>query len=146
MIFLLDTNILSELVRPRPSSAVLAWLGARGDDCFRISVVTLAELRYGIDRLGESERRLSLDRWYRQDVLAAFAGRIMEIDLPVLVEARHIIDRLKLAGLTVSYADLLIAATARRHGLVLATRNVRDFEATGVTLANPWQGTADTPP
>ena len=138
MSFLLDTNVVSEWTRPRPDTGVVRWLAEADEDRVFISVVTLAELRHGIERLPAGARRDRLALWLTEQVPARFEARV----LPVDAEAAHcwgrVMARAQAAGRPIGTMDAFIAATAERHDLVLVTRNVSDFAAAGVRLLNPW--------
>lgn len=135
--FLIDTNVISELrKRSRANPRVLAWADQSDEAAFRLSCITLMEVRYGallIQRQDATQGELML-RWLMRDVIGAFAGRILPIDETVAIAcaALHVPDRKP-------ERDALIAATALVHNLVLVTRNTKDFVSTGVTLFNPWE-------
>ena len=138
MSFLLDTNVVSEWVKSRPDRSVVAWLAAVDEDQVFISVVTLAELRYGIERMAPSRRRNRLAQWLRDDLPLRFDGRVLSID-PIVAEAwGKVVARSEAAGRPIGATDALIAATAEAHGLTLVTRNVPDFEASIKAIINPW--------
>jgi hypothetical protein len=136
--FLIDTNVISELrKRGRANPRVLAWADRSDESAFRLSCITLMEVRYGallIQRRDAAQGELML-KWLMRDVIGAFAGRILPIDETVAIAcaALHVPDRKP-------ERDAFIAATALVHNLVLVTRNTKDFVATGVTLFNPWEG------
>jgi predicted nucleic acid-binding protein len=136
--FLLDTNVVSEWVKPRPDPSVVAWLVAVDEDQVFISVVTLAELRYGIERMRPSIRRNRLAQWLRDDLPIRFDGRVLSID-PIVADAwGKVVARSKAAGHPIGATDAFIAATAEAHGLTLVTRNGSDFEASIKAVINPW--------
>jgi predicted nucleic acid-binding protein len=136
--FLLDTNVVSEWVKPRPDPSVVAWLAAVDEDQVFISVVTLAELRYGIERMRPSIRRNLLVQWLRDDLPIRFDGRVLSID-PIVADAwGKVAARSKAAGRPIGAMDAFIAATAEAHGLTLVTRNGSDFEASIKAVINPW--------
>jgi toxin FitB len=136
--FLLDTNVVSEWVKPRPDPSVVAWLAAVDEDQVFISVMTLAELRYGIERMRPSIRRNRLAQWLRDDLPIRFDGRVLSID-PIVVDAwGKVVARSEAAGRPIGSMDAFIAATAEAHGLTLVTRNGSDFEASIKAVINPW--------
>jgi predicted nucleic acid-binding protein len=142
--FLLDTNVVSEWVKSRPDRSVVAWLAAVDEDQVFISVVTLAELRYGIERMAPSRRRNRLAQWLRDDLLLRFDGRVLSID-PIVAEAwGKVVACSEAAGRPIGAMDAFIAATAEAHGLTLVTRNAPDFEASIKAIINPWVD-EDTP-
>lgn len=140
MSFLLDTNVISELIKPSPDETVVGWLDETDEDRLFLSAVTLAEVFRGIERLPHGRRRRSLDEWLRDDMLVRFEGRLLPIDLAVAEAWGQVTAQCEVAGRPIGILDAFIAATARVHGLQLATRNVKDFEATEVPTVNPWKG------
>ena len=139
MNFLLDTNVVSEWVKPRPDTGVTTWLAEADEDRVFISVVTLAELRHGIERLPPGARRDRLDAWLTGQLPARFETRIVPVDAETAHGWGRVMARGQAAGDPVGTMDAFIAATAEQHGLTLVTRNVRDFEALGIGLVNPWR-------
>ena len=138
MSFLLDTNVVSELVRPRPDPGLVEWLAEHDEDQVFLSVVTLAELRYGIARLPVGRRRQSLEEWLLGELLQRFEGRILPIDNNVALTWGEVTAECAAVGRPIEAMDALIAATARVRALELVTRNTRDFEATLISIHNPW--------
>lgn len=140
MRWLLDTNIVSETVKPRPSKTVVDWLAARAPDLLAISVVTLAELRTGIPSAGTKNRRHQLDEWMETALPDWFGERILPLTLPILTDWLQLGRTLAARGSTRDPTDLLIASTARTHDLIIVSRNVRDFKGTGTVVYDPWSG------
>ncbi|HRQ65123.1 MAG TPA: type II toxin-antitoxin system VapC family toxin [Xanthomonadaceae bacterium] len=138
MSFLLDTNVVSEWVKPRPDPGVVAWLADIDEDRVFISVVTLAELRHGIERLDDSRRRKRLDEWLHDDLPLRFEGRVLPIDAEVAHAWGWVVARREAAGRPIGPMDAFIAAIAQVHDLALVTRNESDFRTTVKTMVNPW--------
>ncbi len=138
MRILLDTNVLSEVRRPKPNRRVIENLLAFDPDNVYVSSITIGEFVYGIDRLPKSKKRAELERWLL-GIEQMYAGRILPFD----TETAHLWGQLMATaqskGQTMSPQDGQIAATAIQHGLHLMTRNVFDFEMSGVMLINPWE-------
>lgn len=135
---LLDTNILSELMRPVPDASVERWLADQPAASVFISAITEAELRYGLAILPIGKRRSGLTA-VMQDMLAEdFNGRILPFDSPAAVAFAEIAADRRHAGRPISQADAQIAAIARSRGATIATRNVLDFEECGIRVINPW--------
>jgi predicted nucleic acid-binding protein len=133
--YLLDTNLVSELRRKAPNPGVLAWMQQRPASTLFLSVLTLGELRKGVEGLADAQRKLMLNDWLESDLPTFFTGRILAIDADV----SDLWGRMMAAaGRPLPAIDSLIAATAARHDLSLVTRNVRDFEGLGIALINPW--------
>jgi len=133
MTYLLDTDVVSELVRPRPEPKVRAWLAARAD--VALSVISIEEIVFGIER-APAARRQRLTAWF--DDLLDNVSRIEEITPAIARAAGELRARRTHAGRPVAQADMLIAATALIHGFSLATRNVPDFEDCGVIIFDPF--------
>lgn len=138
--FLLDTNVLSELRRPRPEPRVRAFIAAQRLDQLFISSVTLAEIRFGIERLADHAKRAMLQDWLAQRVRPVFAGRILPVSEDVMLKWRLLVEKGRKTGYSFSQPDLIIAATAACHGLTAVSRDTREFERAGVAALNPWRG------
>jgi len=136
--WLLDTNVLSELRRPQPAPAVVAFISAQPLNQLYVSEVTFAEIRFGIELIAAPERRAELRHWLEQQLRPMFTTRILPISEDVLLQWRLIIESGRRAGHTFSHPDVLIAATAAQHGLTVVTRDSSDFIAAGVATLNPW--------
>lgn len=138
MSFLLDTNVVSEWVRPRPDAGVIAWLAEVDEDRVFISVVTLAELHYGVERMAAGQRRRRLDEWLRHEVPSRFDGRVLPVDETIAYAWGRLTALREASGRPIGVADAFIAATAEVHGLTLVTRNAADFERVVKAILNPW--------
>jgi predicted nucleic acid-binding protein len=136
--FLLDTNVISELIRPKPDSKVTKWIDANDEELLFLSVLTLGEIRKGVVLLPRSARRTALEAWLLSDLPLRFSGRILNIDQEVADRWGHLSGLTSARGANVAVIDGLLAATAREHNLTFVTRNTKDVAATGVSLFNPW--------
>ncbi len=136
--FLLDTNVISELIRPRPERKVTAWIDATEEELLFLSVLTFGEIRKGIVQLPRSSRRTSLEAWLSSDLPLRFSHRILSIDRETVDRWGHLAGLMSLKRANVPVIDGLLAATAVQHNLTLVTRNTKDVAATGVSLFNPW--------
>ena len=140
MPWLLDTNILSEIRRPKPEPKVLAFIAGLHLNQLYISVVTLAELRFGIQRLNtDSVLRAELERWLTETIRPMFDGRVLPITEDIMLRWRVLLEDGRKRGHTYSQPDLIIAATALQHGLSVATRDRSDYDKADVTVFNPWE-------
>lgn len=137
MSFLLDTNVVSECVRPRPDPGVVSWLAETDEDRVFISVITLAELRYGIERMTAGQHRHRLDEWLREELPLRFEGRVLPIDAAIANTWGRLTALREMSGRPIGAADAFIAATAEARDLTLVTRNVSDFERTVKAVGNP---------
>lgn len=135
MTYLLDTNVLSELRRRVPDPKVVEWVERRPATTLHLSVLTLGELRKGIEALPPGERRRGLSDWLEVELTGFFAGRVLPIDVAVADRWGRLVTA---AARPVAAIDSLLAATALTHGLVLVTRNVRDFGFSGLEVVDPW--------
>ena len=137
--YLLDTNVVSELVRPNPNANVVAWVRAEDETRFYLSVLSFGEIRRGIEQLPQSPRRERLRLWLEVDLTDRFQGRILDIDRRVAEIWGIIMARGAAASVRLPSIDILIAATAERHGMVVATRNLRDFAFAAISAVSPWE-------
>lgn len=135
---LLDTNLISEPLRAAPEPRVVAWLDAQPLETLFLSVVSVAELRYGVARLPNGRRRKALAERLETQVLPAFAGRILAFDLPATQAYADLMAKAQAAGQPIGMANGLIAAIARTHGMTVATRDTAPFAAAGVPVIDPW--------
>jgi toxin FitB len=138
MRWLLDTNILSELRRPKPEPKVVSFIAQQPLELLYISVVTLAEIRFGIEVLPDVARRSELNDWLAHKVRTMFEQRVLPITEDVMLKWRLLVDEGRKIGHTFSQPDLIIAATAQHHGLTIVSRDASDFEKARVTVFNPW--------
>lgn len=135
MSYLIDTNVLSEMRRKAPEPSVVRWFARRPPVTLYLSVLTLGEIRKGIETLADPQRRHALLDWLETDLPAFFAGRILPVDAGVADRWGHLLAR---AGRPLPAIDSLLVATAGRHGLALVTRNLRDTQGLGVEVIDPW--------
>ncbi len=137
---MLDTNIISELIRQRPQPKVVAFIAGQPLESLYISCVTLAEIRFGIERAKDPARRAALHDWLANSVRPMFEQRVLSVSEDVMFTWRVLVETGRKHGHTFPQPDLIIAATALHHGLGCATRNTHDYAKTGVELINPWTG------
>ena len=135
MSYLIDTNVLSELRRKTPDARVVQWLAARPVSTLYLSVLTLGELRKGIEAMPKSARRLALLDWLETERPAFFEGRVLPVNAAVADRWGRL---LAMAKRPIPAVDSLLAATAAHHGLSLVTRNVMDVKNLQVQVINPW--------
>jgi predicted nucleic acid-binding protein len=138
--WLLDTNVLSELRRPRPEPKVVAFVAGQPLDSLFISSVTLAEIRFGIELVAEAGRRAELIDWLTHKVRPMFDQRVLQVTEDVMLKWRLLVEDGRKAGHTFSQPDLIIAATALEHGLTVVSRDTADHERARATVLNPWTG------
>jgi predicted nucleic acid-binding protein len=135
---LLDTNVVSEIRRPEPDTRVLEWLSRLEYRAGYLSVISISEIRFGIERIPHGNRRRLLEHWLEHQIAVDFGDRLLPVDEHVADRGGTVRARALAAGRPMSVMDSLIAATADVHGLTLVTRNIRDFEIWGGPIDNPW--------
>jgi tRNA(fMet)-specific endonuclease VapC len=137
--YLLDTNVILELIARRPNRQVVQWIDALDANSVYLSVITIGELRKGIEKLADSRRKDNLSSWLNDDLLVRFEGRVLAIDIDAMLIWGELTGRLERTGRPLPAIDSLIAALAIRHGCSLVTRNEDDFKDAGITVLNPWK-------
>jgi toxin FitB len=137
--FLLDTNCISELVRPKPEPRVVEWMEAADEGMLYLSVLTVGEIRKGLARLSQGKRRTHLETWLQVEMQARFAGRIIPIDAAIADRWGLIAAEAKQKGKALPVIDGLLAATALHHNLTVVSRNISDFTNIHVQVLNPWE-------
>lgn len=137
--YLLDTNVVSELVKERPDKRVVSFIHSTQLDQLHISVITLAEIRFGIEIAQNLERRAIIAAWLRNELRPLFENRVLPVTEDLIVHWRFMVHQGRKRKLTFPEPDLMIAATAAHHGLTVATRDISDFGAMGVPLFDPWE-------
>lgn len=135
MSYLLDTNVISELVRPKPAKTALAWFENIPSEALHISVLTLGEIRKGVEQMPDSARREKLRLWLEHELIDWFGARILPVDIPVADRWGRLVAQM---GRPVPSIDSLLAATALHYELRLVTRNQKDFVYPGLEVINPW--------
>ena len=138
MRFLLDTCVISELVARQPDPDVVRWVDSIDEERLYLSVITVGEIKKGIEKLPDSRRKSELAEWLEADLLIRFQDRILPIDTGVMLAWGELAADLEKQGRTMPAIDSLIAATALRGKLSLVTRNEDDFANCGVAVVNPW--------
>lgn len=139
--WLLDTNVLSELRRPRPNAKVLAFVAAKPLDLLFVSIVIFAEIRFGVEAIADPTRRAELNDWLAHKVRPMFEERVLPVSEDVMFKWRLLVEDGRKAGHTYSQPDLIIAATALHYGLTVVTRDTGDFKRARVPVLNPWHET-----
>jgi predicted nucleic acid-binding protein len=136
--WLLDTNILSELRRPKPEPKVLAFIAAQPLDMLYVSSVTFAEIRFGIELVADATRRAALHDWLTHKVRPMFEQRVLAVTEDIMFKWRLLVEEGRKAGHTFSQPDLIIAATALHHDLTVISRDTSDYKKARVPVINPW--------
>jgi predicted nucleic acid-binding protein len=136
--FLLDTNVISEIVKPRPNSGVLRWMESTDESLLCLSALTVGELRKGIALLPTGRRRVSLEAWLDYDLMLRFSDRILPVDVRVADRWGRIYGTDAARKSPLPVIDGLLAATALHHNLTLVSRDIKHAEITGVEIFDPW--------
>ena len=139
MNYVLDTNVISELISKRPDRKIVEWLDRLDPNTIYLNVITIGEIRKGIEKLLPSKRRETVRDWLETDLLLRFQGRILEITTEVMLVWGELVGRLEKEGKPISAIDSLIAAIALQGNYSLVTRNEHNFQYSGVKIINPWK-------
>jgi len=142
--WLLDTNVLSELRRPRPEPKVLAFVAEEPLEKLFVSAVSLAEIRFGIELVADFGRRSELTDWLTHRLRPMFDQRVLTVSEDVMFKWRLLVEEGRKVRHTFSQPDLIIAATALHHGLTVVTRDASDYKKSGAAVRNPWRDEATT--
>ena len=137
--WLLDTNVLSELRRPRPAEKVVAFVASQPLESLNVSSVTLAEIRFGIELVADAGRRAELNDWLTHKIRPLFARRVLPVSEDTMFKWRLLVEEGRKNGHTYSQPDLIIAATALEHGLTVVSRDTADYERARVAVLDPWK-------
>jgi toxin FitB len=137
--WLLDTNVLSELHRPRPDAKVVRFVTKTPLHLMFVSAVTLAEVRFGIEIVKDASRRMELDEWLQHTVRPMFDNRVLDVTEDIMLTWRLLVENGRKTRHTFTQPDLIIAATAIHDGLTMVSRDTNDFKKANVTLLNPWE-------
>jgi predicted nucleic acid-binding protein len=138
MRYLLDTNVISELIKKHPEPTVVKWVDEQDPVLLYLSVITIGEIRKGVEKLTNLTRKERISTWLSSYLLVRFDGRILPMTTNAMLRWGELTGQLELKGIVLSAFDALIAASALQEQLTIATRNTDDFRETGVALFNPW--------
>ena len=141
MNYILDTNVVSELVTPQPDPNVVLWVESVPHEQVFLSVITVGELVKGIEKLSDPQLKETLSGWLHSDLLVRFQDHLLPLDVSVMIFWGHLVARMEASGNPMPAIDSFLAATAAEWGFTLVTRNVDDFESAGINLLNPWEYT-----
>ncbi|HEU4323910.1 MAG TPA: type II toxin-antitoxin system VapC family toxin [Roseiflexaceae bacterium] len=139
MKYLLDTNVISEIISKKPNTSVLEWLDSLDQTMVYLSIITIGEIQKGIEKLPPSKRKEDLQTWLDNDLLLRFDGKITQINVAVIRTWGVLTGQLEKTGRPLAAIDSLVAAIALEGSYALVTRNEDDFTGTGVTIVNPWK-------
>jgi predicted nucleic acid-binding protein len=139
MNYLLDTCIVSELIKNKPNKKVVSWIDSIDEMKLFLSVITIGEIEKGLSKLPNSKRKTLISEWLHEDLLIRFNNRIISLDIDTLFQWGKMSAALEQEGLKMPSIDSLIAATAKQNNFCLVTRNVNDFENCRIKLLNPWK-------
>ena len=140
--WLLDTNVLSELRRPNPELKVVQFVSGQTLGLLYVSVVTFAEIRFGIELVKDVARRMELNEWLDHKLRPMFEDRVLEISEDIMLKWRLLVEEGRKSGHTFAQPDLIIAATALHHGLTIVSRDTREYEMANASVVNPWKAKA----
>ena len=138
MKYLLDTCLVSELIKKEPNPKVVTWLDSRDEESLFLSVLTMGELQKGVSKLPDNDRKETLQNWIESDLTERFAGRILDVNLGISLVWGRLLGANELEGVSLPVMDSLIAATAIANGMTVVTRNVKDMGRCTSKVLNPW--------
>jgi toxin FitB len=141
--YLIDTNVLSEPIKPRPNRTVIRWAESQPRDALAVSTVSLGEVRKGLDLLVHGSHRATLEQWFKLTMREQFRGRVLSVSKDVALAWGRLTAADQKRGRVLPSVDGLLLATAAVHGLTIVTRNERDFVDRGVPVFNPWPDSDD---
>jgi toxin FitB len=136
--WLLDTNVLSELRRPKPDARVVRFVSGQPLDLLYVSAVTFAEIRFGIELVKDVSRRMELTDWLVHKLRPMFEDRVLEVTEDIMLKWRLLVEEGRKTGHTFAQPDLIIAATALHHGLTIVSRDTSEYGKANVPVLNPW--------
>lgn len=139
MKYLLDTNVVSELIKKRPELKVVQWVDEQDSLQLYLSVITIGEIRKGVERLTDTIRKERIYTWLASHLLVRFDGRILSVTTETMLIWGELAGRLEREGIVLTAVDSFIASIALQGQLTIATRNTSDFQGTGVPVFNPWE-------
>ena len=134
----LDTNVISEPLRPAPENRITEWIDAQALETLYLSAITVAEVRFGLASLPTGKRRDRLQASLEKQILPLFAGRILPFDMSASQAYSELMAKARATGMAIGTADGYIAATAAANGMMVATRDISPFKAAGLDVINPW--------
>ena len=138
MNYILDTNVVSELVAREADQKVIDWIDSIDSESVFLSVITIGEIKKGIEKLPDSKRMKILESWLEEDLLVRFRGRILPLDIPVLLTWGRLVAGLEREGKPIPAIDSLLVATSVQTGFTLVTRNTGHLEPAGISVLDPW--------
>jgi toxin FitB len=139
MSYLIDTCCISELVKKKPNPTVVKWFEDMDELSMYVSVITFGELRKGIEKLPDSEKKKELNQWVKEDLSIRFKNRVLDVSIKEVNEWGKLLANAEKNGTPIPAIDALIAATAIANDLIVVTRNTKDMKSAGVELTNPWK-------
>jgi predicted nucleic acid-binding protein len=137
--YILDTIVISELVAARPNHKLVNWIQSVDSNQVFLSVIAIGEIKKGIEKLPDSDRKVALNQWLHEDLLVRFENQLLIIDQETMLTWGKLIAHLEMIGRPISAIDSLLAATALQWRYTLVTRNTAHFESAGIALLNPWE-------
>lgn len=139
MNYLLDTCVISELIKAKPNKQVVNWINTQDETNLYLSILTIGEIKKGIAKLSNHNKKNKLDLWLNNELVSRFKYRILDINVEVVNKWGNLLARRELQGRPMPAIDSLIVATATANDCVLATRNIEDMQDDNVVLINPWE-------